>query len=326
MRREDRTLAAQESPPLRKVGLNHGRRSPSYGGPCAPPRWPSRSARPRSRWRRAPGAATLFTDDFNDGNSTGWTTSGGTWSGDRAPSSARPAPAPMPGPGPARPPGPTTRSTARIRPTAFNGSNRFVALLARATSNTSYYYLALRSSNVVELKKLVGGSSTTLATAPLTVSVGHTYTVSLTVDGSSCGPGQRRHAAGRHRHPVRRRPDRAWPPSTPAPPSTTSRSTVGPPGPTPSPTDPPPPPPTTPPPIDPARTTTPPPVPPAGSADGFASVNALGLNGTTGGVGGPDGRRRTTTSRLADLHRHRRPADHPGPGHDPDHEQAGRPS
>ena len=25
------------------------------------------------------GAATLFTDDFADGNSTGWTTSGGTW-------------------------------------------------------------------------------------------------------------------------------------------------------------------------------------------------------------------------------------------------------
>src|SRR5688572_22606544 len=25
-------------------------------------------------------AATLFSDDFEDGNSTGWTTSGGTWS------------------------------------------------------------------------------------------------------------------------------------------------------------------------------------------------------------------------------------------------------
>jgi pectate lyase len=130
------------------------------------------------------GAATLFSDDFADGNSTGWTTSGGTWqvtsaefrqTGTSSDARARA--------------GSTAWTdytvTARIRPTAFNGSNRFVALLARATSNTNYYYLALRSSNVVELKKLVGGSSTTLATQSLTVGVGTTYTVSLACPGTT---------------------------------------------------------------------------------------------------------------------------------------------
>jgi hypothetical protein len=47
-------------------------------------------------------------------------------------------------------------------------SNRFTALLARVQSNTSYYYLALRSNNTVELKQLVGGSSTILASATRT--------------------------------------------------------------------------------------------------------------------------------------------------------------
>lgn len=132
-------------------------------------------------------AATLFSDDFEDGNSSGWTTSGGTWSvatdasrvlrqsGTSSDARARAGSASW------------TNYTvaARVKPTAFNGSNRFVALLARAQSNTSYYYLALRSSNVVELKKLVGGSSTTLASAPVTVTLNTFYTLSITVSGTS---------------------------------------------------------------------------------------------------------------------------------------------
>ncbi|MFD0591383.1 LamG-like jellyroll fold domain-containing protein [Catellatospora coxensis] len=75
--------------------------------------------------------------------------------------------------------------TARIKPTAFNGSNRFTAVIARAQSNTSYYYLALRSNHTVELKKLVGGSSTTLATGSVTVTTGAWYTLSLSVSGTA---------------------------------------------------------------------------------------------------------------------------------------------
>ena len=183
--------------------------------PCASP--PS-SARcwhsPSPMWwapSRPPSAATLFSDDFEDGNSTGWTTSGGSWSvvtdgsrvlrqsGTSSDARARAG----------------TSSwtdyavTARVRPTAFNGSNRFVAVLARAQSNTSYYYLALRSNNTVELKKLVNGSSTTLATASVTVTVGTWYTLRLEVSGSIVARHrQRRRGHHRHRLAVPQRPDR----------------------------------------------------------------------------------------------------------------------
>ena len=132
-------------------------------------------------------AATLFSDDFADGNANGWTVSGGSWSvvtdgtpvyqqsGTSSDARARA--------------GSTTWTnytvTARVKPTAVNGTNRFVAVLARAQSATSYYYLALRSNNTVELKKLVNGSSTTLATAGTTFSLNTWYTLSLEVTGST---------------------------------------------------------------------------------------------------------------------------------------------
>jgi pectin methylesterase-like acyl-CoA thioesterase len=75
--------------------------------------------------------------------------------------------------------------TARVRPLAFNGTNRFVAVAARAQSDTSYYYLALRSNNTVELKRLTNGSAATLASASVTVSAGTWYTLSLSVTGSA---------------------------------------------------------------------------------------------------------------------------------------------
>ncbi|MCW6005250.1 DUF1080 domain-containing protein, partial [Micromonospora sp. CPCC 205371] len=132
-------------------------------------------------------AATVFSDDFNDSNANGWTTSGGSWSvvNDGTPtyqqggtsSDAR-----------ARA-GSTSWTnytvTTRVKPTAVNGSNRFVAVLARAQSATSYYYLALRSNNTVELKKLVNGSSTTFATASVTFTLNTWYTLSLEVSGST---------------------------------------------------------------------------------------------------------------------------------------------
>jgi pectate lyase len=132
-------------------------------------------------------AATLFSDNFEDGNSSGWTTSGGSWSvvtdgsrvlrqsGTGADAMARA--------------GSTSWTsytvTARVKPTAFGSSNRFVALLARVRSNTSYYFLALQANNTVVLGKRASGTLTTLASAPFTVSVGTTYSLSLTVSGSS---------------------------------------------------------------------------------------------------------------------------------------------
>ncbi|GAB3932533.1 hypothetical protein GCM10027614_01890 [Micromonospora vulcania] len=132
-------------------------------------------------------ADTLFTDDFEDGNATGWTASGGSWSvatdGSRVYRQSGTS-------SDARSLAGTASWTdysvqATVKPTAFNGSNRFVALLARAQSSTSYYYLALRSNNTVELKRLTGGSSTTLDSATTTVTVGTAYTLRIDVAGSS---------------------------------------------------------------------------------------------------------------------------------------------
>jgi len=64
-----------------------------------------------------------------------------------------------------------------VKPLAFNGSNRFVALLARAQSMTGYYLLALGANNRLQLMKLVGGSPTTLASTSFTVTTGTWYTL-----------------------------------------------------------------------------------------------------------------------------------------------------
>jgi pectate lyase len=221
-------------------------------------------------------AATIFSDNFEDGNSSGWTTSGGTWSVVTDGSSAL------------RQSGTSSDAraragsstwdnytvTARVRPTAFSGSNRFVAVLARAQSNTSYYYLALRSNNTVELKKLVNGSSTTLATASLSVVAGTWYTVRLEVSGTSLrgsvnngtpltatdsqfSTGQvgvaTFFASASFDDVV---VDSGGGPVSPSP-SSSSPSTPTNPNPGPN------------------------------LADGWASVNAWGQNGTTGGAGGP---------------------------------------
>ncbi len=240
-------------------------------------------------------AATLFSDDFNDGNANGWTVSGGSWSvasgvygqtGTSSDARARSGQASWT----------NYTVTARIRANAFNGSNRFVALLARAQSNTSYYYVALRSNNTVELKKLVGGTSTTLATAPVTVSIGTWYTVSLTVNGSNLSS-QVNGGATLTASDSQFASGQVGLATFNASASFDDVVVTSDTGPTPSPSSPAPPSPST----SPTASPSPPPPPPAGSADGFAGVNALGLNGTTGGVGGPTVVVRTTNELLTAI-------------------------
>ncbi|MGN9907202.1 pectate lyase family protein [Phytohabitans sp. LJ34] len=215
-------------------------------------------------------AATLFSDNFEDGNSSGWTTSGGTWavaadgsqvlrqSGTSSDARARAGQATWT----------DYTVTAKLKPTAFSGSNRFAALLARAQSATSYYYVALRSNNTVELKKLVNGAATTLASTSLTVSAGTTYTVSLQVAGTTLRSTVNGGAA-------LTATDGTFTAGgvgvatfyTAANFDDLSVETAA------APTTPPP------------TTSSPPPVPTDGPI-GFASLNALGQNGVTGGAGG----------------------------------------
>ncbi len=237
-------------------------------------------------------AATLFSDDFNDGNSTGWTSSGGSWS------------VVTDGSGVLRQSGTSSDARARagtaswanytvsvrVKPTAVNGSNRFAAVLARVQSSTSYYYLALRSNNTVELKKLVGGSSTTLATAAATFTLNAWHTLTLEVAGStlrgSVNGGTPVQATdsqfatgqvGVATFNAAANFDDVVVSSSTAPSPTASATSSPPvsPSASPSPT------------ISETPSNSPPPVPVPGNPDGFATVPGYGLNTTTGGAGGP---------------------------------------
>jgi pectate lyase len=219
-------------------------------------------------------AATLFGDDFEDGNADGWSRSGGSWSvvtdGSRAwrqsgtSSDARALA------------GGTWSGQAvqvRVKPTGFNGSNRHVAVTARVQNTSNYYYLALTNTGSVVLGKRVGGGFTTLVSAPATVSVGAWHTVRLEAFGSTLrgflGGAEVLSATDSTFASGRIGLGTLYASATFDDVLVTD---------VPGPGGPPPP---------------PPPPPPPGTCDtsgrptGFASVNAWGQNGTTGGAGGP---------------------------------------
>jgi pectate lyase len=223
-------------------------------------------------------AATLLSDDFEDGNATGWSTNGGSWSVAADGSSVY------------RQGGTSSDARAltgaaswtdyavqtRVKPTAFSGSNRFAAVLARVQSSTSYYYLALRSNNTVELKRLEGGSSTTLDTAPVAVSAGTWYTLKLDVSGSTLR-GYVNGALLTEGTDTRWSAGRAGVATfyTSANFDDVQVSTGGSPDPSGSVS------------VTPSTGPTEEPPPQPTVADGWASVNAWGQNGTSGGAGGP---------------------------------------
>ncbi|MFI5843278.1 LamG-like jellyroll fold domain-containing protein [Catenuloplanes sp. NPDC051500] len=132
-------------------------------------------------------AATVFTADFESGSTSGWSKSGGTWTVTADGSQ-------------------TLRQTnagsenarefagdaswtdytvsARVKPLSF-GSGGVVGLLARATSSTTYYRLALLPGNQAQLQAVNSGNVTVLGTASRTVATGSWYTLSLTVTGGT---------------------------------------------------------------------------------------------------------------------------------------------
>lgn len=223
-------------------------------------------------------AETLLSDDFQDGNASGWSTSGGTWSvvtdgslAYRQSGTSSDARSLV---------GATTWTNysvqARVKPTGFNGSNRFTGLIARAQSSSNYYALVLTSSGGVQLIKRAGGSPIVLGSGAGAGGVGTWSTLRLEAAGSSLSgyvngslvvsatdtafsAGRAGVAASYASVTV---DDVAIATVSGTPPTGTPTG-----GPTLPPTEPP---------LDPGA----PPI-------GFASVNAWGQNGTTGGAGGP---------------------------------------
>jgi pectate lyase len=77
--------------------------------------------------------------------------------------------------------------SARVRQFAWSTAGtaeRWAGLLARYVDDNNYYYLHLRSGGTVSLRKLVNGTITTLASAPLAVSLNTQYTLRLEVVGN----------------------------------------------------------------------------------------------------------------------------------------------
>ena len=237
-------------------------------------------------------AAALFSDDFDDGNATGWTKSGGSWSvvTDGSPAYRQSST------------GANAKAqagdlawtsytvSARVKPTQFGATSRSTGIAARATSMTNYYALVLVGDNSVALRRVAGGTETTLATAVTGVVPGTWYTLALTVAGTSLTgfvDGVPRVQATDSTFANGRIGLVAAYTSVTFDDVVVDTATPGP-GPSPTPTTP-----TSPPPPGQCRV--------AGTPAGFASVNAWGQNGTTGGAGGPTVAVRTAAELLGAI-------------------------
>ncbi|HEY0680727.1 MAG TPA: FG-GAP repeat protein [Steroidobacter sp.] len=70
---------------------------------------------------------------------------------------------------------------ADVTPRAYAtpSGDRWFGLMVRYTDPQNYYYVTVRNSNLVELKRMVNGSYTTIASAPLAVVLNRTYVLRL---------------------------------------------------------------------------------------------------------------------------------------------------
>lgn len=73
---------------------------------------------------------------------------------------------------------------SRVRLTAVNGSDRWFGIIVRYVDASNYYYLTLRGSNTVSLRKLVNGVPTVLGTSNLPVTLNTWYDLRLDAVGN----------------------------------------------------------------------------------------------------------------------------------------------
>jgi hypothetical protein len=74
---------------------------------------------------------------------------------------------------------------ASVKPTLFDGSGEYVAVVARAQDASDYYALVLRDANKAEIRRVSGGSTKVLASVSFHVDTDTAYTVRLSAQGSS---------------------------------------------------------------------------------------------------------------------------------------------
>ena len=68
---------------------------------------------------------------------------------------------------------------ADIKPTAVNGNDRWVGLATRRTDAANYYYVSLRSSGIIQLKRLQGGVIATIDSASVPWALNRNYRLRL---------------------------------------------------------------------------------------------------------------------------------------------------
>ncbi len=68
---------------------------------------------------------------------------------------------------------------ADVKPTAVNGNDRWVGLATRRTDASNYYYVTLRSSGIIQLKRNQGGVFATLDSASVPWALNRTYRLRL---------------------------------------------------------------------------------------------------------------------------------------------------
>jgi pectate lyase len=220
-------------------------------------------------------AEALFGDTFDDGDANGWTRSGGSWSvvtdGSPAYRQASTGADAKAQTGDASWADYTVR--ARVKPISFGASSRSIGITARSRTMTNYYALVLTGGGSAQLQRVANGAVTTLASAAVGVTPGTWYTLALRAAGSTLTGSvngiqvvqatDATFGSGRiglvTSYAAASFDDVAV--ETGAGPDPTGSS-----------------PPTSPPPPGDCRV--------AGSPAGFASVDAWGQNGTTGGTGG----------------------------------------
>lgn len=130
-------------------------------------------------------AATLASDDFEDGNAAGWVTTGGVWivanENTRVLRQSSLAAGAL-----ARTGSLAWRDytvTAQVEPTSFNGLPGFTGVVARAQSTSNYYALVLRPDNTAALLRVINNNASVLATLRVNVRTGVEYTLSLRASG-----------------------------------------------------------------------------------------------------------------------------------------------
>jgi pectate lyase len=73
---------------------------------------------------------------------------------------------------------------AAVKPVQFSNTSEYVGIAARVQDASNYYVLTLRDANKIEIRKVVKGKSTLLASKAFTVKTGTAYTLRLRVNGS----------------------------------------------------------------------------------------------------------------------------------------------